>query len=64
MVINEINKHDLEQINDDVFLKNLIKRAIKLILKKIISPFFPLNSIRRKLLKKIYFRLRGIQAGK
>jgi lipopolysaccharide biosynthesis glycosyltransferase len=62
---NEEKEHiSLEQIKDDVFLKSLIKRAIKLILKKIISPFFPLNSIRRKFFKKIYFRLRGIGISK
>jgi lipopolysaccharide biosynthesis glycosyltransferase len=65
----EINKHNeekehfsLEQITDGINIKRLIKRIIKLMLKKLISPFFPLGSRRRRYIKRIYYSLRGLES--
>jgi len=45
---------DSEHLADEINIKRLIKRTVKLTLKKIISPFLPVGSRQRNIVKKLY----------
>jgi len=48
-----------EKITEEILIKRLIKRTVKLTLKKIISPFLPVGSKRRNIMKKLFNFIRG-----